>query len=203
LSAFAWVGVRGCVCVGAWVRTLAWFGSTRGGRLDPVAQLVPAHLFDKIPQYFVHAGLVFTPLTWPFLFEWGEDWYHQGPRKLIERAISGRQVVTRGAPPMFLFGEREVFMLHWLVVLDQVHVCVPRVPTCVPTCVSHVCVHACGHMFARPHAPTPTQVSLCVAVGRVALRGALGVWVFTIIWLVHCYLAGSLLFGGLHNMVVV
>jgi len=56
-------------------------------RLDEVEHLVPAHLYDKTPQYFVHAGLVFVPLTWPFLYEWGDDWYSQGPRKLISRAM--------------------------------------------------------------------------------------------------------------------
>lgn len=55
--------------------------------LEKVEHLVPAHLYDKTPQYFVHAGLVFVPLTWPFLYEWGDDWYTQGPRRLIARAM--------------------------------------------------------------------------------------------------------------------
>jgi len=51
--------------------------------------LVPAHLFDKSPSYFVHAGLVFVALGQPYLHEYGEDWYNQSPRRLCDKALYG------------------------------------------------------------------------------------------------------------------
>lgn len=50
-------------------------------------QLVPVHQFDKLPSYFIFAGLVFVPLTQPYLHEYGEDWYNTSPRRLCERAL--------------------------------------------------------------------------------------------------------------------
>lgn len=50
-------------------------------------QLVPVHQFDKLPSYFIFAGLVFVPLTQPYLHEYGEDWYNNSPRRLCERAL--------------------------------------------------------------------------------------------------------------------
>lgn len=50
-------------------------------------QLVPVHQFDKLPSYFIFAGLVFVPLTQPYLHEYGEDWYNSSPRRLCERAL--------------------------------------------------------------------------------------------------------------------
>ncbi|WMV53357.1 hypothetical protein MTR67_046742 [Solanum verrucosum] len=49
--------------------------------------LVPVHQFDKLPSYFIFAGLVFIPLTQPFLHEYGEEWYNTSPRRLCERAL--------------------------------------------------------------------------------------------------------------------
>lgn len=49
--------------------------------------LVPVHQFDKLPSYFIFAGLVFIPLTQPYLHEYGEDWYNTSPRRLCERAL--------------------------------------------------------------------------------------------------------------------
>lgn len=49
--------------------------------------LVPVHQFDKLPSYFILAGLVFIPLTQPYLHEYGEDWYNTSPRRLCERAL--------------------------------------------------------------------------------------------------------------------
>ncbi|KAE8663751.1 hypothetical protein F3Y22_tig00112912pilonHSYRG00055 [Hibiscus syriacus] len=48
---------------------------------------VPVHQFDKLPSYYIFAGLVFVPLTQPYLHEHGEDWYNTPPRRLCERAI--------------------------------------------------------------------------------------------------------------------
>ena len=50
-------------------------------------QLVPVHQFDKLPSYYIFAGLVFIPLTQPYLHEYGEDWYNASPRHLCERAL--------------------------------------------------------------------------------------------------------------------
>ncbi|XP_028776753.1 protease Do-like 10, mitochondrial isoform X2 [Neltuma alba] len=55
--------------------------------LRPLQPLVPVHQFDKLPSYYIFAGLVFIPLTQPFLHEFGEDWYNTSPRRLCERAL--------------------------------------------------------------------------------------------------------------------
>ncbi|XP_051140152.1 protease Do-like 10, mitochondrial [Andrographis paniculata] len=67
--------------------------------LHPLEPLVPVHQFDKLPSYFIFAGLVFVPLTQPFLHEYGEDWYSTSPRRLCDRALrelpqkAGQQLV--------------------------------------------------------------------------------------------------------------
>ncbi|XP_057962317.1 protease Do-like 10, mitochondrial [Malania oleifera] len=67
--------------------------------LRPLQPLVPVHQFDKLPSYFIFAGLVFVPLTQPYLHEYGDDWYNTSPRRLCERALrelprkSGEQLV--------------------------------------------------------------------------------------------------------------
>jgi len=70
-------------------------------KLDETEPFVPFHQYDTVTSYFVHAGLVFVPLTWPFLYEWGEDWYSQGPRHLIQRAMDDYQTVD-GEQPVVL-----------------------------------------------------------------------------------------------------
>ncbi|XP_068665914.1 protease Do-like 10, mitochondrial [Aristolochia californica] len=55
--------------------------------LRPLQALVPVHQFDKLPSYYIFAGLVFVPLTQPYLHEYGEDWYNTSPRRLCERAL--------------------------------------------------------------------------------------------------------------------
>ncbi|KAK7271625.1 hypothetical protein RJT34_27678 [Clitoria ternatea] len=55
--------------------------------LRPIQPLVPVHQFDKLPSYYIFAGLVFVPLTQPYLHEYGEDWYNTSPRRLCERAL--------------------------------------------------------------------------------------------------------------------
>jgi hypothetical protein len=52
-----------------------------------IQPLVPVHQFDKLPSYYIFAGLVFVPLTQPYLHEYGEDWYNASPRRLCERAL--------------------------------------------------------------------------------------------------------------------
>ncbi|KAF3775689.1 Protease Do-like 10, partial [Nymphaea thermarum] len=55
--------------------------------LQPLQPLVPVQQFDKLPSYYIFAGLVFVPLTQPYLHEYGEDWYNSSPRRLCERAL--------------------------------------------------------------------------------------------------------------------
>eukprot|EP01098_Paradermamoeba_levis_P015617 TRINITY_DN8027_c0_g1_i1.p1 TRINITY_DN8027_c0_g1~~TRINITY_DN8027_c0_g1_i1.p1 ORF type:complete len:527 (-),score=136.94 TRINITY_DN8027_c0_g1_i1:13-1548(-) len=47
----------------------------------------PYHSHDRLPSYFIHAGLVFCKLTFPYLEEYGEDWFHSSPRKLCHKAL--------------------------------------------------------------------------------------------------------------------
>ncbi|CAH9072988.1 unnamed protein product [Cuscuta epithymum] len=56
-------------------------------KLFPLKPLVPVHQFDKLPSYYIFAGLIFIPLTQPYLHEYGEDWYNSSPRRLCERAL--------------------------------------------------------------------------------------------------------------------
>lgn len=53
----------------------------------PLQPLVPVQQFDKLPSYYIFAGLVFIPLTQPYLHEYGDDWYNTSPRRLCERAL--------------------------------------------------------------------------------------------------------------------
>ncbi|KAK9078657.1 hypothetical protein SSX86_002714 [Deinandra increscens subsp. villosa] len=55
--------------------------------LRPLKPLAPIQQFDKVPSYYVFAGLVFIPLSQPYLHEYGEDWYNTSPRRLCERAL--------------------------------------------------------------------------------------------------------------------
>ena len=58
-------------------------------RLAPAPTLVPVQLYDRLPSYFVYAGLVFAPLSQPHLHESGEDWYNSAPRRLTHLALHG------------------------------------------------------------------------------------------------------------------
>ncbi|CAI5952014.1 unnamed protein product [Closterium sp. NIES-64] len=66
----------------------------RGGQLmhfdmtvNPLPPLVPAQQFDSAPSYFIFAGLVFMPLSQPYLHEYGPDWLHSSPRRLCDLAL--------------------------------------------------------------------------------------------------------------------
>ena len=56
--------------------------------VNPRAPLVPVHQYDRLPSYYVYAGLVFSPLTQPHLQEFGDDWFNAAPRKLVDRALN-------------------------------------------------------------------------------------------------------------------
>jgi len=49
--------------------------------------LVPIHLHDQLPSYYVYAGLVFTVLTRPYLRAWGSSWSKKAPAILVEIAF--------------------------------------------------------------------------------------------------------------------
>jgi hypothetical protein len=46
--------------------------------------LVPPHVFGQIPRYFIYAGFVFVPLSKPYLYSFGQDWYNCAPRHLVQ-----------------------------------------------------------------------------------------------------------------------
>jgi hypothetical protein len=45
-------------------------------------QLVPLAVHDREPEYFIAGGLVFQPLTVPYLQSWGADWTRKAPFRL-------------------------------------------------------------------------------------------------------------------------
>lgn len=85
-------------------------------QLEP---LVPVHQFDKLPSYYIFAGLVLIPLTQPYLHEYGEDWYNTSPRRLCEHALrelpkkAGEQLVILSQVCMLLLLETG---LTWLFI---------------------------------------------------------------------------------------
>jgi S1-C subfamily serine protease len=55
-----------------------------------VPYLVPSQQYDKMPTYFVYAGLVFQPLTQPYLVqEWGKEWRQRAPIKYLDATFYG------------------------------------------------------------------------------------------------------------------
>lgn len=89
---------------------------------------------NRLPSYVIHAGLVFTQLTQPYLLEYGEDWFNTSPRKLCIKAITD----TMAEP-------------------DQ-EVCTPSVHTPTDT-YTHVntCKHARTHARTDIHTHVHTQ----------------------------------------------
>lgn len=71
--------------------------------LQPLQPLVPVHQFDKLPSYYIFAGLVFVPLTQPYLHEYGEDWYNTSPRRLCERAL--RELPKRAGEQLVILSQ--------------------------------------------------------------------------------------------------
>lgn len=57
--------------------------------LAPLRPLVRVHCYDELPSFYVFAGLVFVPLSQPFLHEWGDSWMNSSPRRLVEKALHG------------------------------------------------------------------------------------------------------------------
>eukprot|EP00741_Cyanophora_paradoxa_P012398 tig00020610_g11979.t1 len=58
--------------------------------LSLVKPLVPVHLFDVFPSYYIFGGLVFVVLSQPYLRnEYGKDWETKAPVKLCALALDG------------------------------------------------------------------------------------------------------------------
>lgn len=45
-------------------------------------EMIPDEVFDEPPQYLIAGGLVFQPLTVPYLKSWGADWQRSAPFRL-------------------------------------------------------------------------------------------------------------------------
>ncbi len=59
-------------------------------RLSKPTQLVPPHLSNVDPAYFLVSGLVFTTANEPYLeSEYGEEYISEAPVKLLERLYHG------------------------------------------------------------------------------------------------------------------
>ncbi len=46
-------------------------------------ELIPTALYDAPPEYVMAGGLVFQPMTVPYLKSWGDDWLRRAPVRLI------------------------------------------------------------------------------------------------------------------------
>lgn len=53
--------------------------SYRLPKYDFANSLVPAGVYDQPPDYLIVGGLVFQPLTTPYLQRWGKDWQRNAP----------------------------------------------------------------------------------------------------------------------------
>lgn len=51
-------------------------------KADYAVELVPRAVFDQEPEYLIMGGLVFQPLTVPYLQSWGSDWNRKAPFRL-------------------------------------------------------------------------------------------------------------------------
>ncbi len=51
-------------------------------KVDYRLEIAPLATFDQEPEYFMMGGLVFQPLTVPFLQSWGGDWARKAPFRL-------------------------------------------------------------------------------------------------------------------------
>lgn len=56
--------------------------------LQPMDALVPVQLYDHMPSYYMFGGLVFMPLSQPYLHEYGEEWPNTCPRRLYDKALN-------------------------------------------------------------------------------------------------------------------
>ncbi|PSC74876.1 Protease Do-like 9 [Micractinium conductrix] len=60
-------------------------------KLRSPRRLVPVHINNAPPSYFILGGLVFTPVTVPLLrSEYGKEWDFEAPVKLLDRMMHGQ-----------------------------------------------------------------------------------------------------------------
>ncbi|HOW68235.1 MAG TPA: hypothetical protein P5186_11490 [Candidatus Paceibacterota bacterium] len=52
-------------------------------KVDYADELVPLAHYDQEPEYLIAGGLVFQPLTEPYLRSWGSDWRRKAPFRLV------------------------------------------------------------------------------------------------------------------------
>ena len=76
--------------------------------------LVPAGVFDQPPDYLMVGGLVFQPLTVPYLQRWGAEWERRAPFRFTyytgdeaTRAQPGIVILSQVLPDAFNLGYQE------------------------------------------------------------------------------------------------
>jgi len=74
-------------------------------------RLVPYEQYDVAPTYFILGGLVFQPLTVNFLKLWGDKWYHEASKNLLNQYYYGQPTED----------EREIVVLS-KVLADEINV---------------------------------------------------------------------------------
>ena len=52
-------------------------------KVDYTLEMVPMNVFDQDPEYLIMGGLVFQPLTVPYLQSWGGDYARKAPFRLV------------------------------------------------------------------------------------------------------------------------
>jgi hypothetical protein len=52
-------------------------------KVDYTLEIVPMNVFDQDPEYLIVGGLVFQPLSVPYLQSWGGDWSRKAPFRLV------------------------------------------------------------------------------------------------------------------------
>lgn len=58
--------------------------------LRPPTRLIPVHINNRPPSYYIFGGLVFTPVTVPLLkSEFGKDYDYEAPVKILEKMLHG------------------------------------------------------------------------------------------------------------------
>lgn len=76
--------------------------------------LVPVGVFDQPPDYLIVGGLVFQPLTVPYLQRWGAEWEHRAPFRFrhytgdeATREQPGIVILSQVLPDAFNLGYQE------------------------------------------------------------------------------------------------
>ncbi|BBN11346.1 hypothetical protein MPTK1_5g11110 [Marchantia polymorpha subsp. ruderalis] len=127
-------------------------------KLAPLRPLVPIHQFDRLPSYYIFAGLVFTPLTQPYLHEYGDDWYNTSPRRLCDRALTA----TLNKP-----GEQLVILSQ--VLMDEINAGYERLAELQVLKVNGVEVHNLRHLTELVEACKMSSLRFDLDDGRVVV----------------------------------